>query len=167
MVIERTVQDTLFFAESINTNIKGLTVSDTLVFIDDATPNFHSLSDTLEFVETIKVNRSIVLGVSDALVFADSGSKGVSHHAIVDGLVFADEVDVDKAIAVRDTLTFVETITGFVGYGVRDTLVFTETIGLQKKLHLTIVDGIEFRDNQSGYMLDPNFIAITIPTCGA
>lgn len=166
MVIEKLVFDVLTLGETSNTNIKGLTVDDDLLFIESLVPNFQSTLDHLDFTESIKVNKSFALSMGDALVFADSGSKGVHFLNVGDILILADDVVDDFPHAVRDSLVFAETLSGLTSKPVSDTLAFVELIGLVKSLNLTVQDALTLRSSDNGYIADVNFIAIPVPSCG-
>lgn len=166
MVIDKLVQDVLVFGETSDTNIKGLTVDDFLAFQESFAPNFQSTFDQLDFNESIMVNKSFALSMSDALVFLDSGSKGVHFFNVDDILILTDDVVEDAPLAVRDSLVFSETLLGMTAKPVSDTLAFIEVIGLVKSLNLTVQDTLTLRSSDNGYLVDVNFIAISVPSCG-
>jgi hypothetical protein len=165
MITLTVIQDTLDFQEQIDLRPFYLTVIDNLVLIEDYRSNYVSVSDALDFSDSIGLARTIGVGVADTVVFDEHLAARAYIADYSEIMIFTDTFIGHLSKPTIDNLSFTESIIGMRSRVTADLLSFAEVIGLEKHLTLTVSDTLNLVEGRTGFIPDANFIGISVPPC--
>lgn len=156
-VLDAVASNVLIMSDDVTSNIKGLTVSQQIVLVQQVDKNLkpqHPAS-VIRIDHLVEVNKTVALAASNALVLSQvTYPRSITLEVTQQFFAWQDILNDEFAPLVTSILTLTQSAIAAVAKGVYDTLTLTQSVHVEKTLNLNVGQTFVMVSSVIGYLPD-------------